>query len=83
MRILSELTASLNDGGVFYMSFKYGDSEFNERGRYFNFMDDDDLFRQVVVKVPELKIEEIFVTEDVRDERKAEYWLNVFLVKSE
>ena len=80
--VLKDLTASLEDGGAFYMSFKHGDSEFRERGRYFNCMDEA-LLRKMLLDIPTLCLEEVQISEDVRPGHEGEYWLNAYLTKTE
>lgn len=41
--VIAELAKYLKPGGVFYMSFKYGNEEYWKDGRYFNCLDEDHL----------------------------------------
>ncbi len=78
--VINKLAAGLKVGGVFYMSFKYGNREFTKDGRYFNCMDED-YFEEMMSKIPELEIESLHITEDVRPGRATEMWLNAYVVK--
>lgn len=64
--------------GVVYMSFKYGDFEGVKNGRYFTYLTES-AFEKLIEKIPELMIEKLWITTDVRAERDEERWLNVIL----
>jgi SAM-dependent methyltransferase len=78
--VTRKLAGLLTSEGVIYMSFKYGDKEYEKDGRYFNCYDET-TYRNLVQSIPELKIKEIFITTDARPSRKGEYWLNIILHK--
>ena len=78
--VIRTLADSLQYNGVFYMSFKYGDQEYWKEGRYFNCMDEA-VFRGVIEQLPELIVDQLRVTVDVRPGREDERWLNAYLVK--
>ena len=80
--VLKKMTAALKSNGVVYTSFKYGDFEGERNGRYFvDFT--QETFREFIREVPELQIEEYWITGDVRPERGEEKWLNLILRKSD
>ncbi|HHV44856.1 MAG TPA: class I SAM-dependent methyltransferase [Firmicutes bacterium] len=79
--VLRNLTAHLKDGGIFYMSFKYGEGERWIDGRYFHNLNETDLER-IIQQVPELRIREVFVSDDVRAEKNHECWLNAYLLRT-
>jgi SAM-dependent methyltransferase len=79
--VISELSRHLKETGVFYMSFKYGDNEYEKDGRYFNCFDEES-FKAAISKIPELSIKRINKTVDVRPGRDDEYWLNCYLIKN-
>ena len=79
-RVVAELAKHLKDGGVFYISFKYGREEYWEEGRYFNHLDEDTL-KEILQEVPELRTEQLFISTDVRGYRSSDQWLNAYLIK--
>lgn len=76
----SHLAKQLQPKGVFYCSFKYGDSEIERGGRRFTNLNET-LLKQVLHN-SELTIEKMWVTADARPEREHEKWLNAVLVKT-
>ena len=78
--VLKKFTKSLNDGGVFYLSFKYGTFSGERNGRHFTDMNEDS-FLDLIGDIPELKIIKQNISQDVRKGRDSEKWLNVFLKK--
>ena len=80
--VISALADSLKEGGVFYMSFKYGDRQFWKDGRYFNCMDEG-VFGTVIEQIPVLSLDRLCLTADVRPGREVEHWLNAYLIKTE
>jgi len=79
-RVVAELAKHLKDGGVFYISFKYGREEYWKEGRYFNHLDEDTL-KEILQEVPELRTEQLFISTDVRGYRSSDQWLNAYLIK--
>lgn len=80
--VLKKMAAALKAGGVVYTSFKYGDFEGERNGRYFvDFT--PETFGEYMQEVPELQIEEYWITGDVRPGRSEEKWLNLILRKSD
>ena len=73
------LTALKNDGWI-YTSFKYGEYEGNRNGRYFTDFTID-TFTDFVQGIHNLRIEEHWITGDVRPGRGEEKWLNLILQK--
>lgn len=76
---MSTLSHSLKNNGVWYMSFKYGDSERVKAKRTFTDMNEI-RFLALIGQFPELKILNTWLTEDRRPER-SECWFNVILQK--
>ena len=66
--------------GVIYTSFKYGDFEGVRNGRYFTDFNEDS-FKEFIAGIPELTIEDYWITSDVRPGRGDERWLNLILRK--
>ena len=78
--VLNKMVKALKEKGLIYTSFKYGNFEGIRNGRYFIDMTEESL-EQLLQKVPELEMEEKWVTSDVRPGRGEEKWLNLFLRK--
>ena len=76
--IIQKMADAVKHNGVVYMSFKYGDFEGVKNGRYFTYLTED-AFEELIEKTPELAIEKLWITTDVRAERDEERWLNVIL----
>ncbi len=79
-KVLVQLTKHLADSGIFYMSFKYGDQEYWQDGRYLNCLDERAL-EALIKQIPGLSIQDLFITTDVRQDRASERWLNAYLLK--
>ena len=77
--VLENLSRALKGNGVLYASFKYGDTERIDGGRFFNDYNEEKL-NLLMNRHRNLKIENILITEDTRAERKNEFWMNVLLV---
>ena len=75
--VIRKMCDALKDNGVIYTSFKYGDFEGERNGRYFT----EDSFDKFIKVIPELTIEEEWITSDVRPGRGEEKWLNLILRK--
>lgn len=77
---LENLAAALKTDGIIYASFKYGNSEREKAGRYFNDLTETSLAEHVG-EVQCLEITNTWTTGDVRDGRSDEKWLNCILKK--
>ena len=80
--VIQKMCEALKDNGIIYTSFQYGDFEGERNGRYFTDFTEK-TFREVVEKIPELTIEEHWITSDVRPGRGEEKWLNLILRKNQ
>lgn len=69
----------LNDGGLFYSSFKYGTFEGERSGRYFTDLDEKSI--NELLKMVPFTLVELWKTPDARPGRESELWLNVILKK--
>lgn len=78
--VFYKMVTALRSSGVIYTSFKYGEFEGERNGRYFTDFTIE-LFREFIKNIPDLKIEEQWITEDVRPGRRDEKWLNLLLRK--
>jgi len=77
---LSCLTRALRVGGTFYMSFKEGTSEREKGGRLFTDLQPDGL-QSLLAAVPGLGLPDIWRTNDARQGREDEYWVNALVDK--
>lgn len=78
--VMNKMSDSLKPGGIIYTSFKYGSFEGERNGRYFlDFKEDS--FENFIIDINELKIQKIWISNDVRVGRGEEKWLNVILQK--
>lgn len=82
LAVLKKMVVALKDSGVIYTSFKYGDFEGERNGRYFTDFTIE-AFKEYIQIIPELQIEEYWITGDVRPGRGEEKWLNLILRKSD
>lgn len=80
--VLRKMAAALKANGVVYTSFKYGGFEGERNSRYFTDFTPE-AFEEYLQEVPELRIEEYWITGDVRPGRGEEKWLNLILRKSD
>ena len=78
--VICKMCMALKGSGVIYTSFKYSDFEGVRNGPYFiDFTEAS--FKEFIAKIPELTIEEYWITDDVRPGRGDERWLNLILRK--
>ena len=80
--VICKMCMALKGSGVIYTSFKYSDFEGVRNGRYFTDFTEDS-FKEFIAEIPELTIEEYWITGDVRPGRGDEKWLNFILRKSD
>lgn len=78
--IIRKMSLATKENGIIYVSFKYGDYEGERNGRYFTDMTEISM-KELLAAFPELVVEKQWVTDDVRDGRGDERWLNMILRK--
>lgn len=78
--VFKRMSKALKDEGIIYTSFKYGDFSGERNGRYFTDITEDS-FAKLIANVDNLKVEEQWITADVRPQRGNEKWLNLILRK--
>ena len=78
--VFAVMVRALKPHGIIYTSFKQGSFEGMRNGRYFTDLTEPAL-RELLEKVPELELEELWATGDVRPGRESEPWLNMLLRK--
>jgi SAM-dependent methyltransferase len=77
--VLGRLWTALKLDGVFYLSFKHGDAERIEDGRFFNDMDEP-LLLSVVASEERWNLLKAWITDDVRKDRQPGLkWLNALV----
>lgn len=79
--ILMKYVSFLNDGGIFFMSFKLRNKDFEKEGRLFTNFNEEGI-KALVNEIPNLNIIKIFITSDVRAERVDEGWISVITKKT-
>lgn len=79
--VLHRMAAALKKDSIVYTSFKYGTYQGERNGRYFTDMTEE-TFSNLLQNIEELKIEEQWITSDVRPGRGNEKWLNIILRKN-
>lgn len=72
--VIRRIGKALKTGGVLYASFKYGDYEGIRNGRYFTDFTEDTL--KAFWSFPDLQIFDMWVSRDVREDRKERQWIN-------
>jgi len=81
-KTFAHLSKALKSGGLFYASFKYGEHEYDKEGRHFTPINEEKtevLFK----KIKTLQLLEIWLSDDVRQEREGEKWLNLLCRKTD
>lgn len=78
--VFKRMSKALKDEGIIYTSFKYGNFSGERNGRFFTDMTEDS-FANLIINVENLKVEEQWITADVRPQRGNEKWLNLILRK--
>ena len=77
--VLYRFKRVLKDNGILYASFKYGEEEKIVNERIFSYYDEQSLKKLMVENG--FEVLELFVTQDVREDRRDEKWVNVVGVK--
>lgn len=78
--VFKKMIEALKEHGIIYTSFKYGTFEGERNGRFFTGFTEE-TFREFVADVDGIRIEEMWITGDVRPGRGEERWLNLILRK--
>lgn len=77
--VISKLSEALKPNGIWYLSFKYGDTERTKDGRSFTDMNEKSV-GAILSRQPNLELVEMWITADARPERD-EKWLNLIVKK--
>ena len=76
---LAKIAKALKSSGVFYLSFKHGDGERIEGGRFFTDMDEVS-FDQLLATQMDLEPLRVWMTDDLRNDRRGrQRWLNAIV----
>ena len=78
--VLVKMIDALRCDGLIYTSFKYGDFEGERNGRYFTDFSME-TFTEFLEEIDNIKIEDWWISGDVRPGRGEEKWLNLLLRK--
>lgn len=78
--VMRKMVNALKAHGIIYTSFKYGIFAGERNGRYFTDMTEG-VFADFIKQIENVKIEEQWITSDVRPKRGEEKWLNLILRK--
>lgn len=78
--VLVKMIDALRCDGLIYTSFKYGDFEGERNGRYFTDFSIE-IFTEFLKEIDNIKIEDWWISGDVRPGRGEEKWLNLLLRK--
>lgn len=79
--VMKKMSLAVKSNGIIYTSFKYGTFSGERNGRYFTDMTEE-TFDELLQKIQGLRIEEQWITSDVRPGRGEEKWLNLILRKN-
>lgn len=77
--VIHRLKHALKDNGILYASFKYGEDEKIVNGRLFSNYNEQTL--RALIEGNGFEVLDLFVTRDVREDRREEMWVNVVGVK--
>lgn len=78
--VLKRIEKALKPGAVLYASFKYGTHEGMRNGRYFTDFTEETL-HEFWKNACILKIFDLWITRDVRPERREEQWINLLAIR--
>lgn len=78
-QVLRRIRRALKTGGVFYASFKYGETERDRNGRVFSDFTETSL-RALLDEVSGFREISLWTTGDARPDRADERWLNVLCI---
>lgn len=81
-QVFFRMYRALKKKGVLYASFKYGTFAGVRSGRYFTDFTEE-TFSDFLAGIPGFRVEETWISRDVRPGREAERWLNLLIRRSE
>ena len=78
--VLQKLWKALRKSSPFFMSFKYGDRQYEKDGRIFqNFT--EKTIEPILTNIEDLNLRKMWRTVDKRKNRSDEFWLNIIVDK--
>ena len=78
--VLQKLWKALRKSSPFFMSFKYGDRQYEKDGRIFqNFT--EKTIEPILTNIEDLNLRKMWRTVDKRKNRSDEFWLNIIVYK--
>lgn len=78
VKMINKFADFLKDGGVFFLSFKEREENYEKDGRYFTCLTENKL-KKIIKELEGLDVLEIIHTVDVREGRESEKWLSIIL----
>ena len=78
--IIQKVRGAMKPGGIFFTCFKYGNNEYVKDGRFFNNYDEESIC-EIIGPETGFEVVDIFISGDVREDRKDERWVNVVVRK--
>ena len=79
--VLGRIYRLLKEGGIFYASFKKGEGERTKGDRYFHDLTEEKC--RTLAQDAGFTVKEVFITEDVRQGRSCEKWVNIIAKKNQ
>ncbi|MDA3945632.1 MAG: class I SAM-dependent methyltransferase [Helicobacteraceae bacterium] len=73
---IEQIAKALKTNGIFYASFKYGEQEYSKDGRHFTPLNVEKA-KALFKEIDTLHLLDIWLSDDVRQDRKGEMWLNL------
>lgn len=79
--VFGKMIQALKENGIIYTSFKYGEYAGMRNGRYFTDLTEES-FKKFISNIQNIRIIQMWITNDVRHGREDEKWLNLILQKT-
>jgi SAM-dependent methyltransferase len=76
--VFRRFTRALRPGGIWYMSFKWGEAEEIRGGRRFTDFTEPSL-RELLAAHPQLAVVEVWQTQDLRTQERVQVWVNAMV----
>ncbi len=80
--VLGKIKESLKDGGILFLSFKYGDFDGVRHNKYYKYYRTNEI-RNILGEYNEFNILKINKVNDIRQARSEEKWIHVIVKKEE
>lgn len=79
--LLLKISQGLRCGGMIYISLKYGDFSGIKEGLYYSEYRTKDI-KNLIYNHKDLELIQIYKSQDIREDRKEEQWINIFARKT-